>query len=43
MSFGNPELMAQQMYQSNPEFRKFVDENKGMTNKELSEKYNIPL
>lgn len=41
--WGNPEALAKQMYQNNPEFKKFVDENNGLSNKELSNKYNIPL
>lgn len=40
---GNPEVAFQQMYQSNPQFKKFVDENKDSTPQEIAKKYGIPL
>lgn len=40
---GNPETIANQMYQTNPQFKKFVDENKNLPLEQLAQKFNIPL
>lgn len=40
---GNPEFIYNQLYNSNPEFKNFIDENKGLTNEQIAQKYGIPL
>lgn len=40
---GNPEEIYKQMYENNPQFKQFVDENKDLTTEQLSQKYGIPL
>ena len=39
----NPEMIYQQMYNSNPQFRQFMDENKGLSIEEIAKKYGIPI
>ena len=40
---GNPEQIAQQMMQSNPKFRKFVESNKGKTPEQVARENGIDL
>lgn len=40
---GRLEEYAQQLYQSNAQFRKYADENKGKTLSEIAEGYGINL
>lgn len=40
---GNPEQIAQQMMQSNPQFRQFVEQNKGKTPEQVAREYGIDL
>lgn len=40
---GNPEQIAQQMMQSNPQFRKFVEENKGKDPMQVARENGIDL
>ena len=40
---GNPEQIAQQMMQSNPQFRQFVEENKGKTPEQVAREHGIDL
>lgn len=40
---GNPEQIAQQMMQSNPQFRQFVEANKGKTPQQVAKEYGIDL
>lgn len=40
---GNPEQIAQQMMQNNPQFRKFVEANRGKTPQQVANKYGIDL
>lgn len=40
---GNPEQIAQQMMQSNPQFRQFVEQNKGKTPEQVAKEYGIDL
>lgn len=40
---GNPDQIAQQMMQSNPQFRQFVEQNKGKTPEQVAEEYGIDL
>lgn len=39
----NPEAMFQQMYASNPQFKQFVDENRGMSLEDIARKYGMPI
>lgn len=38
---GNPEQIAQQMMQSNPQFRQFVEANKGKTPEQVAKEYGL--
>lgn len=40
---GNPEQIAQQMMQSNPQFRQFVESNKGKTPEQVARENGIDL
>lgn len=40
---GNPEQIAQQMMQSNPQFRQFVEANKGKTPEQVAREYGVDL
>ena len=40
---GNPEQIAQQMMQTNPQFRKFVEANKGKTPEQVAREYGVDL
>ena len=40
---GNPEQIAQQMMQSNPQFRQFVEANKGKTPEQVAQEHGIDL
>ena len=40
---GNPEGLFKKMYENNPEFKKFVDENKDLSAEEIAKKYGIPI
>lgn len=40
---GNPEQMAQQMIQNNPQFRQFVEANKGKTPEQVAKENGIDL
>lgn len=40
---GNPEAIFQQMYERNPQFKRFIDENKGLPIEDIARKYGIPL
>ena len=43
LRFGNPEQIAQQMMQSNPQFRKFVESNRGKTPEQVAREHGIDL
>lgn len=38
-----PEAIFNQMYQSNPEFRKFVETNKGKSMEQIATEHNIRI
>lgn len=40
---GNPEMIAQQMMQNNPQFRQFVEQNKGKTPEQVAREYGVDL
>lgn len=40
---GNPEQIAQQMMQSNPQFRKFMEANKGKSPEQVAKENGIDL
>lgn len=40
---GNPEQIAQQMMQNNPQFRQFVEQNKGKTPEQVAREYGVDL
>lgn len=40
---GNPDQIATHMMQNNPQFRKFVESNKGKTPEQISKEYGIDL
>lgn len=40
---GNPEQIAQQMMQSNPQFRQFVESNRGKTPEQVAREHGIDL
>lgn len=40
---GNPDQIAQQMMQSNPQFRQFVEANKGKTPEQVAREYGVDL
>lgn len=40
---GNPEQMAMQMMQNNPQFRQFVEQNKGKTPEQVAQEHGIDL
>ena len=40
---GNPDQIAMQMMQNNPQFRKFVESNKGKTPEQIAKEYGIDL
>lgn len=40
---GNPEQIARQMMHSNPQFRKFVEANKGKTPEQVAWEYGVDL
>lgn len=39
----NPDQIAQQMMQSNPQFRQFVEQNKGKTPEQVAKEYGFNL
>lgn len=43
LRFGNPEQIAQQMMQNNPQFRQFVEANKGKTPEQVAKEYGVDL
>ena len=40
---GNPEMMTQQMMQSNPQFRQFIEANKGKTPQQVAQENGVDL
>lgn len=40
---GNPEQIAQQMMQSNPQFRQFMEANKGKTPQQVAQENGVDL
>lgn len=40
---GNPDQIAQQMMQQNPQFRQFVEQNKGKTPEQVAREHGIDL
>lgn len=40
---GNPEQIAQQMMRINPQFRQFVEANKGKTPEQVAREYGVDL
>lgn len=40
---GNPEQIARQMMQNNPQFRQFVEQNKGKTPEQVAQEHGIDL
>lgn len=40
---GNPAQIGQQMMQSNPQFRQFVEQNKGKTPEQVAQEHGIDL
>ena len=40
---GNPEQIARQMMRSNPQFRQFVEANKGKTPEQVAQEHGIDL
>lgn len=40
---GNPEIIAQNMMQSNPGFKKFIESNKGKTPQQVAQENGIDL
>ena len=40
---GNPEQIAQQMMQNNPQFRQFVEANKGKTPEQVAREYGVDI
>lgn len=40
---GNPDQIAQQMMQSNPQFRQFLEQNKGKTPEQVAKEHGIDL
>ena len=40
---GNPEQIAQQMMQNNPQFRQFVEANKGKTPEQVAREHGVDL
>jgi len=41
MASGNPQQMAQSLLNSNPQFRQFVEQNKGKTPQQIASDYGI--
>lgn len=40
---GNPEIIAQNMMQSNPSFKRFIESNKGKTPQQVAQENGIDL
>lgn len=40
---GNGEDIYNEMFNGNPQFRKFVEENRGLTNEQMAKKYGISI
>lgn len=40
---GNPDQIAQQMMQKNPQFRQFVEANKGKTPEQVAQEHGLDL
>lgn len=40
---GNPNQIAQQMMQSNPQFRQFIEANKGKTPEQVAQEHGLDL
>lgn len=40
---GNPEQIAQQMMQQNPQFRQFMEQNKGKTPEQVAKEYGVDI
>ena len=40
---GNPQYMYDQMMKNNPQFKSFVDANKGKTAQEIADNYGIDM
>lgn len=38
---GNPQQMADRLMHSNPQFKKFVDENKALTPQQICQKFGV--
>lgn len=43
MANGNPQAMFNQMLNNNPEFAKFVNENKGLSPEQIAKNYGVDL
>lgn len=43
MASGNPQAMFNQMLNSNPQFAKFVSDNKGLTPEQIAKNYGVDL
>lgn len=42
-NINDPEALYKQMYESNPEFKKFIDDTKGMSVEDIAKKYNVTI
>lgn len=40
---GNPELIAQQMMQSNPRFKQFMEQNKGKSPEQVAREHGLDI
>lgn len=38
---GNPNQIYEQLYRTNPEFRKFIEDNKGKSPEQISQEYGV--
>lgn len=39
----NPDLVMKQMMNNNPQFKAFVEQNKGLSANQIAQKYNIDI
>ena len=39
----NPEALFNQMYNSNPQFKSFIDDNRDLSIQDIAQKYGIPI
>lgn len=42
-NINDPQALFDKMYETNPDFKKFIDDTKGMSVEDIAKKYNVTI